>query len=42
MAKPVVRAINATHELEIMKLSPISIYFVWEGFNKDLDAALVY
>jgi len=33
-------AVNTMHQ--IMKISLIPAYFVWDGFNQDLDSAQVY
>jgi len=33
-------AVNTMHQ--IMKIAPIPAYFVWDGFNQDLEAAQVY
>jgi len=33
-------AVNTMHH--IMKIAPIPAYFVWDGFNQDLEAAQVY
>ena len=42
MDKPVAKAVNANNVVEIMELAPIPAYLVWDGSNKDLNAALVY
>ena len=36
------RAINVTNEEEIIKISPIPSYFIHGGFEKYLDASMVY
>jgi len=33
-------AVNTMHQ--IMKIAPIPAYFVWDGFNQDLESAQVY
>ena len=33
-------AVNTMHQ--IMKIAPIPAYFVWDGFNQDLEAAQLY
>ena len=37
-----VRARNITNKEEIMKISPILPYWIYDGFEKYLDAAMVY
>ena len=36
------RTINTTNEEEITKIAPIPSYFIYDGFEKDLDEAMVY
>ena len=35
------RSINVTNEEEIMKIVPIPSYFIYDGFEKELDASMV-
>ena len=34
-------ASNVTNEEEIMNIAPILSYFIYDGFEKDLDEAMV-
>ena len=36
------RASNVTEEEEIMKIASIPSYLIYDGFDKDLDSAMVY
>ena len=36
------RASNVQQESTMMKIAPIPTYMVWDGLDKDLDAAMVY
>jgi len=36
------RASNVANEEEILCIAPVPAYLVWDGFDQDLDAALVY
>ena len=36
------RASNVSIEEEIMHIATIHVYMVYNGFNRDLDAAMVY
>ena len=40
--KHVAKAINVPEELQIMRIAPIPAYMVFDGFNEDLDASMVY
>jgi len=39
---PVQGALAVNEEAEIMNISPIPAYLVYDGFEQDLDAAMVY
>ena len=38
----VVRAINAQYKANVLRMAAIPAYLVWDGFNMDLYAAMVY
>ncbi len=40
--QPVVKALNCTEEENVLILCPVPAYWVYDGFTKDLPAALVY
>ena len=42
MDQKIERASNVTEEAEIMKISPIPSYLIYDGFENYLDTAMVY
>ena len=42
MDQQIERESNVTNEEEIIKIAPISSYFIYDGFETDLDTAMFY
>ena len=42
VAQQLERAININDEEETTKIAPIQSYLIYDGFEKDLDTAMVY